>query len=148
VCVYSISSTYWKAAIISETEAPLVWAGSPRCRVHNFFWDLKKYGFSAQNLKSYLSFFIKKMFVRNENWPEIHISCCESYLLPRLDITVLYIIFSGFENIEFYLKTRRDYPSVLPKNVCSWWKRIENPYFLSTRVIFSSFRRYRVVHIF
>jgi hypothetical protein len=61
---------------------------------------------------------------------------CEDHILARLDTTMLYIIFKGFEKYHFSPQNLNGSASVLLKNFCLRQKQTKNLYFISVRVIF------------
>jgi hypothetical protein len=101
--------------------------------VHIFF-SFEKYQVSVQNPKAVLSKNVYSWWklARNSNFIFVR-----PIFFSQSDITMLYIIFFEIlKNIEFRFKKQRGYPSILPKNICSRWKHVENSYFIPVRPIF------------
>jgi hypothetical protein len=97
------------------------------------FWKILSFG---QKPKEVSFWFYKKMYVCDENWPKICISSpWGPYFCSVRHYGVVHNFSEVLKNIKFRLKTQREL-LVLSKNVCSWWKRVKNPYFILVGPIF------------
>jgi hypothetical protein len=110
------------------------------------FWKISS--FSSKHKGVSLQFY-RKTSICNKNWSEIQISSLWGlYSCSIRHYSVVHIFFEILKNIEFRFITQMGYPSILPKNVCSRWKHVENSYLIPVWPYSCSIRHYCVVHNF
>jgi hypothetical protein len=89
---------------------------------HNFYGFLK-ISSSISKPKGVSLRFYQKMSFHNKNWSKIRISSPWGlYFCSVRHYGVVHKFFEVQKNIEFWVKTQRGEPSVLPTNVRSRWK--------------------------
>jgi hypothetical protein len=110
------------------------------------FWKISS--FSSKHKGVILQFY-RKTSICDKNWSKIQISSPWGlYSCSIRHYSVVHIFFEILKNIEFRFITQMGYPSILPKNICSRWKHVENSYFILVWSYSCSIRHYCDVHNF
>jgi hypothetical protein len=106
--------------------------------VYTNFWGFQKYRVLAQTLKGLtFDFFEKRLFTAKTS-QKLIFDTRDAHVLARSYIMVLYTIFLRFLKISSFGSTHKGVSlrCCFLKNVYSWWKQVENLYFIPMGTIF------------